>query len=1340
METISISELLRRRRPISGAFSVAHSLPSRTSPPLSAESKTLNPNSLHRKILDSYSQPSIIVGILSLPVNSHSPSSDVRELCLSFSDTSGSVLCDVIDFDIRMINTKINVLAWNFIPIKQSTGLLEIIKWEFYQTLGFSNGNVTSFPLVFQNSDIQEDTLKKAKYSVYGLLLSVSPVSSVPCSNIAVTNNDCAFILEILCCDCNLCTNLVRISDDVVIGTNAHSFCSANYVYFCGIFLVWYPLFSKLIGNVILLSRMRKKLVYIAKEEAQLMFIPTQLSCLNVPNSQPKEGCLLQNCNPKIEGKGELGMYIGVVRGIHMQGMVVQLDQEVWLLLTGQSISLPISARVGSIISMKNVHVLNSKFCWGTMLILGACCKSNIRTVSFSPLETGCQLQLRSESLLGKFIDSLIFPARFWVLLLVQCLRKKFSGVFSEKEILGTNKTEGLVQTYAMYALSSSVLRSQSDTFLEFCKHNSCGSGNNNYYDSLSLTMPFSYLVHHCESICLKSLLQMNNGLKILEGCNQVGYLSQENRLSNQLIRRILPSKDIGVSLLGNLKICPATGRLQYVDATGNIDAVIPDIPSTWDSDAIYEVLNYSLVLEGVPEVWGQIHNSDLFSCSSLFETLTIRQTNLTVYVHFSWSNVCCRHFGAHLCQSSINSLKVDSGTFHLLCLAHKFRPQAKFHDSLLVSGKTHSFAEFIVLPWDLNISKNDGTNLLPKRARDLENGCQNKFPLKRCKTDQTLNCFDKVGLCDTFKKSEMTYCEQPSEYIPLPHKTRSLISSGLTPVQLRCTLIGKEVHGQSMALPAILCYTGDCEILYTRKLLLEFNSENFFKYKLLQIGGYYIMKHCSDKCFCDSQRKNLGSSMSVTSGTKFWSLSFHFSEVIDCSSGTCNDRPSASCSITENLKGFYRHNELVLNPGTSADFRTFNDVDLYVEAVATGLQDVHMSFHPLNMPVLNLSLSSTAFHSIGQPAGPGNTVMDFSEKQGMHCGCGLSEGNLISVQGTVVSLHHPNICSIDRITCNGASHNFHLPRSCNEKEGSIYLLMLTDGLLVRVCGHLSKLDYPIGFGPGAVATFHRILACSGQNCLILTPVTFITINSVREIPSPTVKSLCPIQEETVISCLISNLTNEDMGRPRRLRCSIVAVYFVILERNKDFDKLLSRNDSGTPVVDIPLAGFILDDGSSHCCCWTNGERAAMLLKLHKEIPQTESGSRWQRPKDAVSGRAFITPSHQLNRILKKHGRVSVKNYGSIHETLCQDLHLSVGSDCTFSSQDDSALKFTMLNACSGTFWNVIGHAMDIDAVNMLEKILHEEQMPMHALQNIWAKEVFQLNPLAQAKALLQEL
>lgn len=53
----------------------------------------------------------------------------------------------------------------------------------------------------------------------------------------------------------------------------------------------------------------------------------------------------------------------------------------------------------------------------------------------------------------------------------------------------------------------------------------------------------------------MKSLLQMNDGLRVVEGCSQVGHPFRENELSDQPIRRILSSKDIGVSLLGNLKV-----------------------------------------------------------------------------------------------------------------------------------------------------------------------------------------------------------------------------------------------------------------------------------------------------------------------------------------------------------------------------------------------------------------------------------------------------------------------------------------------------------------------------------------------------------------------------------------------------------------------------------------------------------------------------------------------------------------------------------------------------------------------------------------------------------------
>lgn len=37
-------------------------------------------------------------------------------------------------------------------------------------------------------------------------------------------------------------------------------------------------------------------------------------------------------------------------------------------------------------------------------------------------------------------------------------------------------------------------------------------------------------------------------------------------------------------------QISPASGRLQLFDATGSIDVLIPDLPSTWKPNSIYEV------------------------------------------------------------------------------------------------------------------------------------------------------------------------------------------------------------------------------------------------------------------------------------------------------------------------------------------------------------------------------------------------------------------------------------------------------------------------------------------------------------------------------------------------------------------------------------------------------------------------------------------------------------------------------------------------------------------------------------------------------------------------------
>lgn len=39
------------------------------------------------------------------------------------------------------------------------------------------------------------------------------------------------------------------------------------------------------------------------------------------------------------------------------------------------------------------------------------------------------------------------------------------------------------------------------------------------------------------------------------------------------------------------IQIFASSGRLQFIDATGSIDVVVPDLPSDWDISTIYEVM-----------------------------------------------------------------------------------------------------------------------------------------------------------------------------------------------------------------------------------------------------------------------------------------------------------------------------------------------------------------------------------------------------------------------------------------------------------------------------------------------------------------------------------------------------------------------------------------------------------------------------------------------------------------------------------------------------------------------------------------------------------------------------
>ncbi|KAL4582865.1 hypothetical protein LXL04_007426 [Taraxacum kok-saghyz] len=175
-----------------------------------------------------------------------------------------------------------------------------------------------------------------------------------------------------------------------------------------------------------------------------------------------------------------------------------------------------------------------------------------------------CHQDLQSRSLLRKFIESLAFSARLWVLLAVSSFMKTFAGVLSEMEILGLKHMEGLVQKY-----SSSCLPLSHGVVTEYWQHELCGCGKETDYNPPKLVVPISNLISHYEDTFIKKLhadSDINN--------HQYSSLVCGGKSHDQPIRSILKSEDMNIVLLGTLKISERSGRLQLVDATGSIDSL----------------------------------------------------------------------------------------------------------------------------------------------------------------------------------------------------------------------------------------------------------------------------------------------------------------------------------------------------------------------------------------------------------------------------------------------------------------------------------------------------------------------------------------------------------------------------------------------------------------------------------------------------------------------------------------------------------------------------------------------------------------------------------------------
>ncbi|KAI5420133.1 hypothetical protein KIW84_044064 [Lathyrus oleraceus] len=862
------------------------------------------------------------------------------------------------------------------------------------------------------------------------------------------------------------------------------------------------------------------------------------------------------------------------------------------------------------------------------------------------------------------------------------------------------------------------------------CRHDFNGCGREMHCGFLKLVVPMSIFIHHCINT-LHRMLKPESHCKLSSVGNHFSILSRQARYNGRSGRRIISSEDVGIILLGYLKIDPLTRRLQLVDATSGIDVLIPDLPLTWNSNDIFELTNYDVIVDGIDELADQLEFSESLSCRMIFSCIQVRREfSASISVYCLWKNVKCINFPLYPCIYSKNETKIlESGSYHLLRVSHKFPPQEK-HSNNVRSNKSSTFVEAILLPYILLLDGKPGVScpcdVYGDKTIEFSKYCFNgnneeQVSVKRQKLIKKSANTSK----DEFHTSvyELNACSNSFR-----ESKENRNCDDLSSLDISCMVTFRGLKKENVVFPALLRSTSPRKDTRfnskptAKNVLLEFSSDRFLKYQLLQIGSYYIIEHNAKDCFSTTNDADFGSSGTakfvIDYGKHIWSLAFISDDVL------FNDK-SAYASVGDSspvtdvvLPKVQIEKQLQSSNDDSSGVCSDVCLHLPVNLIAL-LENTIMESEDSKIKKFATSeQSANICFNIGTAVAWSNFC---SRPQSSNCL--FPEGKLISFKGNVVDIH--DISSSFCNSCTSGASFDALQMKGLVGTGNFCIHVLVHHNIVSIFGSISKHAFPTGFGPGATATFHRILDARAQKFMLL-PVSFIEINSIEVFDkhcSDRLSTLRPLKDaysacQDSFSCLISQLPQCQSQKQIVLRCRVVAVIFLVLERKTTNLYTETKMNSKGILLDIPFACFLLDDGSSSCCCWANAERAATLLRLQEEP----------------------TTSYHLSKILKKHKRITVKNRGSFIDFPYQDLVVSVASGEALNSSDENLIKYIIFNACVGRTWNVVASLMDSEEVTQLKNEYLTQMVNMQSMQNIWAKEVSCSRALAEARNTIQEL